>query len=36
MHFSGEANASPESKESLIGLLSLLGKKEGDAYRLKF
>ena len=36
MHFSGEANASPESKESLIGLLSLLGKKEGDTYRLKF
>jgi general secretion pathway protein N len=36
MHFSGEANASPESQESLIGLLSLLGKKEGDAYRLKF
>jgi general secretion pathway protein N len=36
MQFSGEANASPESKESLIGLLSLLGKKEGDAYRLKF
>lgn len=36
MHFSGEANASPESKESLIGLLSLLGKKDGDTYRLKF
>lgn len=36
MHFSGEASASPESQESLIGLLSLLGKKEGDAYRLKF
>lgn len=36
MHFSGEANASPESKESLIELLSLLGKKEGDTYRLKF
>ena len=36
MQFSGEANASPESQESLIGLLSLLGKKEGDAYRLKF
>lgn len=36
IHFSGEANASPESQESLIGLLSLLGKKEGDAYRLKF
>ena len=36
MHFSGEANASPESRESLIGLLSLLGKKEGETYRLKF
>jgi general secretion pathway protein N len=36
MHFSGEASASPESQESLIGLLSLLGKKEGDTYRLKF
>ncbi|CAM3736828.1 type II secretion system protein N [Polynucleobacter arcticus] len=36
MHFSGEASASPEAQESLIGLLSLLGKKEGDTYRLKF
>ena len=36
VHFAGEANASPEAQESLIGLLSLLGKKEGDAYRLKF
>lgn len=36
MHFSGEASASPEAQESLIGLLSLLGKKEGDVYRLKF
>lgn len=36
MHFSGEASASPEAQESLIGLLSLLGKKEGDIYRLKF
>lgn len=36
MHFSGEASASPEAQESLIGLLSLLGKKEGDSYRLKF
>lgn len=36
MQFSGEANASPEARESLIGLLSLLGKKEGDSYRLKF
>lgn len=36
MQFSGEANASPESQESLIGLLSLLGKKDGNTYRLKF
>ncbi len=36
MQFSGQASASPEAQESLIGLLSLLGKKEGDAYRLKF
>lgn len=35
IHFSGEASASPEAQESLIGLLSLLGKKEGDTYRLK-
>jgi general secretion pathway protein N len=35
MYFSGEASASPEAQESLIGLLSLLGKKEGDRYRLK-
>lgn len=34
--FSGEASASPEAQESLIGLLALLGKKEGDVYRLKF
>lgn len=36
VHFSGEASASPEAQDSLIGLLSLLGKKEGDIYRLKF
>jgi general secretion pathway protein N len=35
VNFSGEASASPEAQESLIGLLSLLGKKEGDIYRLK-
>ena len=35
VHFSGEANAAPESQESLMGLLSLLGKKEGSSYRLK-
>lgn len=35
IYFSGEASASPEAQESLIGLLSLLGKKEGNIYRLK-
>lgn len=36
MQFTGEANAAPEAQESLAGLLSLLGKKEGDSFRLKF
>lgn len=36
LQFSGEAWASPEAQDSLIGLLSLIGKKEGDVYRLKF
>ena len=36
LRFSGEASAAPEAQDSLIGLLSLLGKKEGDVYRLKF
>jgi general secretion pathway protein N len=36
VHFSGEASASPEAQESLAGLLSVLGKKEGDTYRLRF
>jgi general secretion pathway protein N len=36
MHFDGEASASPEAQDSLIGLLALLGKREGDTYRLKF
>lgn len=36
VHFVGEAEAAPEAQDSLIGLLSLLGKKEGDIYRLKF
>jgi len=36
LQFAGEAWAAPETQESLIGLLSLLGKKEGDVYRLKF
>jgi general secretion pathway protein N len=36
LHFEGEASASPEAQDSLIGLLALLGKKEGGIYRLKF
>jgi len=36
IHFDGEASASPEAQDSLIGLLALLGKREGDSYRLKF
>jgi general secretion pathway protein N len=36
LHFVGEASASPEAQDSLVGLLALLGKKEGDIYRLKF
>jgi len=36
VHFEGIASALPEAQDSLIGLLSLLGKKEGDGYRLQF
>jgi general secretion pathway protein N len=36
VHFEGDASASPEAQESLLGLLTLLGKKDGDSYRLKF
>ena len=36
LHFVGEASAAAEAQDSLIGLLSLLGKREGDVYRLKF
>jgi len=36
LHFVGEASASLEAQDSLIGLLALLGKREGDIYRLKF
>jgi general secretion pathway protein N len=35
VQFSGVATADPEMFDSLVGLLSLLGKKEGDVYRLK-
>jgi len=31
----GEATASPESIDSLIGLLSIIGKKDGAVYRFK-
>jgi len=36
VHFLGSAHAAPEAEESLIGLLSLLGKKEGDIYRMQY
>lgn len=32
----GEANATPEMKEALTGLLNLIGKRQGDTYRLVF
>lgn len=32
----GEASATPEMKEALTGLLNLLGKRQGDTYRLTF
>lgn len=35
MEFSGEASADPGAEDALLGLLSLLGKKEGSTYRLK-
>jgi general secretion pathway protein N len=36
LHFAGGASAAPEAEESLIGLLSLLGKKDGDTYRMQY
>lgn len=36
LHFVGQAWAAAEAQDSLIGLLVLLGKKEGDTYRLQF
>jgi general secretion pathway protein N len=36
LHFEGQAWAAAEAQDSLIGLLVLLGKKEGDVYRLQF
>lgn len=35
-HFSGEVSATPEAGEALAGLLSLLGKRHGDVYRIRF
>lgn len=35
LQFSGEATAAPEAEDALVGLLSLLGKREGSSYRLK-
>ena len=35
-HFIGQAGATVEAQDSLIGLLGLLGKKEGEAYRIQF
>ena len=36
MHFLGSARATPGAEDSLIGLLSLLGKKDGDIYRMQY
>jgi len=36
LHFFGAASAPAEAEESLIGLLSLLGKKDGDIYRMQY
>jgi general secretion pathway protein N len=36
IEFKGEAKALPENKESLIGLLSVLGKNQGDTTLLQF
>ena len=33
--FQGEASAIPEASDSLIGLLSIIGRKDGSVYRLK-
>jgi general secretion pathway protein N len=35
LQFTGEAAAAPEMEDALVGLLSLLGKREGNSYRLK-
>jgi len=35
LQFTGEAAAAPGAEDALVGLLSLLGKREGNSYRLK-
>jgi general secretion pathway protein N len=35
LSFQGDASALPESRDSLIGLLSIIGRKDGSVYRLK-
>ena len=35
LQFTGEAAAAPEAEDALVGLLSLLGRREGSTYRLK-
>ncbi len=35
LSFQGEASALPESIDALIGLLSIIGRKDGTVYRLK-
>lgn len=36
LHFSGNVSASPEAEESLVGLMSLLGKRNGSLYLIHF
>ena len=36
VHFLGSAHAALDAEDSLIGLLSLLGKKDGDIYRMQY
>jgi len=36
LHFEGTASSTPEAKNSLTGLLSVIGIKNGDNYQLKF
>ncbi len=36
LHFEGNASSTPEAKNSLTGLISVIGIKNGDNYQLKF